>query len=111
MKKKWLIVIGSVFLMILIAACGSGEKNTATSGSQSGESSLINVGKETYAKSCLHCHGNDLKGKSGPALDNMNLTKQQIIDIIENGQGTMPGGLAKGKEEAIAEYLLSLQSK
>lgn len=52
-----------------------------------------------YQKSCAGCHGGDLGGQgSFPALAGTNLTVDEIVHIIEQGQGAMPPNLATGEE-------------
>jgi mono/diheme cytochrome c family protein len=73
------------------------------------ETSLASQGEEVYQKTCISCHGANLEGGAGPALNNITLSKEEIVEVIKNGRGQMPGNLAPGQEEAIAEYLLSQQ--
>lgn len=53
------------------------------------------------AATCLACHGSDLTGASGPSLRGIGdrMDKEQILNIIYNGQGDMPamGEAAKDK--------------
>lgn len=77
-----------------------------------GPTSELNMPASMQAANCIACHGADLRGTSGaPNLrDLAHLTKEEIVDILVNGQGAgMPGGLVSGKEEKVAEYLLSIQ--
>lgn len=53
---------------------------------------------EASYKSCAGCHGANLEGVSGPALKGTALSADEILDIIENGRGTMPAGLKTGDE-------------
>lgn len=61
--------------------------------------------------SCIGCHGTDLRGVGvAPSLRDLgHLSEEEILDIIVNGVGTMPGGMANGKEEEVLDYLLSIQ--
>lgn len=112
---KWLLV--AFGLILVLTACGGGdgeapsgegEGENATTEETGGESSsLASQGEAAYQKSCISCHGANLEGGMGPALKGLNLSKEEIVDIIKNGKGSMPGNLAPGNEEAIAEYLLS----
>lgn len=67
--------------------------------------------EQVVQQSCIGCHGTDLAGGMGPGLLDMDLTQEELVDILVNGiPGTaMPAGTAQGNEEAVAEYLLSLQ--
>lgn len=104
-NKKWLLILVSITFILLLAACGGNDddtNNTATGGN-----AQASAGEEAYNQSCVSCHGNDLQGAAGPALTDLSLTKEEIVDVIQNGRPGMPGGLASGDEEAIADYLLS----
>jgi cytochrome c550 len=65
-----------------------------------------------YMQSCISCHGGDLRGVgTAPSLRNLeHLSKEEIIDVITNGRGGMPGNMAAGNEEAATEYLLTIQN-
>jgi cytochrome c550 len=71
------------------------------------ESEAVTI-DQFVTQSCGSCHGADLKGGFGPSIVGLTLTKEEIIEILVNGQGTMPPGQAKGNEEEVAEYLLTL---
>ncbi|MFO1444459.1 cytochrome c [Bacillus sp. Bva_UNVM-123] len=110
MKKKLL-----AFLMgtsLVLAACGGGtdtskEKDTGTT---TGGETTANAGdaQKFYDQKCSSCHGGNLEGGVGPALDKAGSTysKEDIENIIANGQGAMPAGLLKGDEASqVAEWL------
>jgi len=118
--KKWFLaaLFGSV---LALSACGSsndGEtgndhskdtgsntEKTATPGSEKVDSAEAEA---LYASKCSGCHGDDLSGVAAPGLQNVGskLSKEEIKQIIEKGKGTMPSGIAKGKEaEELAEWL------
>ena len=73
------------------------------------EKELSIPGDEAYTNSCAACHGADLSGAVGPALDTIGgkLSEEEIYDIIINGQGAMPGGIVERDEvaERIAKWL------
>ena len=108
MKKKLLAaVFGAV---LVLGACGGGgdkskEKEEAA---PSGETASVDAEKIVNNK-CIACHGGNLEGASGPALDKIGatLSEDEIHDVIVNGQGGMPGGIIKDEEEvtAVAEWL------
>lgn len=103
MKKAMLtLVFGSA---IFLAACGGGDdKEKADNGA-----TATPEGEEIAMKSCIMCHGGDLKGQaSAPAINDIGsrLSEEEILDIINNGKGTMPKGTAKGADaEAVAAWL------
>lgn len=101
-----------------LAACGDAEDTDTTTDSTPAESSEgtdsaattdVSAGEKVANASCVGCHGGDLTGAMGPDLTNTSLSKDEIIDVLVNGKGSMPPGTADGEEEAVAEYILSLQ--
>ena len=113
MKKKWLatFMIGSA---LMLGACGgddSGTEDTNTdTGSETTESGATADASEQVAQQrCGTCHGGNLQGMGNtPALNDIGsrLSEEEILNVIENGQGGMPGGLVKGEEaEALAAWL------
>src|SRR5690625_5765525 len=66
--KKWLVAIlfGTV---LTLGACGGGDDGADDNASPDGETVDTAAGEEVYKSSCASCHGGDLTGQSGPALD------------------------------------------
>jgi len=62
---------------------------------------------------CIACHGGDLSGgPAAPNLHGLSLSKDEIHDIIKNGQGGMPAFGSQIQDDQIdqlAEYILSLK--
>ncbi|MFP7255421.1 hypothetical protein CHH91_14300 [Virgibacillus sp. 7505] len=98
--KKLVLTGCSLMFMLFLAACGSSDDTAGTP-------------QEAYENNCAMCHGQDLSGgNGGPPLDNLGstYTKEELVDIMENGKGGMPAGQAEGEEaEKIAEWLLEQQ--
>lgn len=68
--------------------------------------------EESYANSCASCHGGDLTGGAGPDLTAVgaSLSEEEIETIINEGVGTMPGGLVDPEQSAeIAEWLSEMK--
>lgn len=125
-SKMWKVLFIALVMLALAACGGNGTDEETPDGTapgtteetpeqpeegtnETGETSLATQGEEAYQKSCISCHGANLEGRAGPALNNLTLSKEEIVDVIKNGRGSMPGNLAPGQEEAIADYLLSQQ--
>ena len=70
------------------------------------------LGVELYNVSCARCHGGDLEGGIGPALDatsntGLVLTDEQIGNVIQVGPGAMPafGQLTDAQVASLVDYL------
>ncbi|MDQ0207570.1 c-type cytochrome [Alkalicoccobacillus murimartini] len=97
-------------LLLFLAACGSAPELDSTITEQDPiETDLdinVDAAQETYATSCIRCHGGDLSGASGPSLIDNPFTPEEIKEIIENGQGTMPPiSLSDDDKENLANWL------
>ena len=61
-----------------------------------------------YKNNCASCHGQNLEGAVGPNLTQVGgkYTREQILEILKNGKGGMPGGLVKNDDaENVASWL------
>ncbi|MED3661371.1 cytochrome c [Ureibacillus sp. FSL K6-8385] len=91
--------------LIGLGACGNDEEGKKAEVNEE----LAAEGEKIVKSSCASCHGVDLTGDLGPNLHNLTLSKEQIMEVLRKGGKTMPPGTANGKEEAVAEYLLTLK--
>ncbi|KAB7706497.1 c-type cytochrome [Bacillus aerolatus] len=106
-KSLMALLIGS---SMALAACGGGDgDDKANEGNNDAGTETANArGEEVYKQSCLSCHGENLEGAVGPALDKVGAdhSKDDILNIIKNGQGQMPPNVVEGADaEAVAEWL------
>jgi len=98
----------TVFLSLLFIGCASKDDG---SGSDSGDN--LNCSEENGTllfQACAGCHGND--GDSRPSgSDDLNsavktLSDSDLMNILENGTGSMPApNLTPCEEEAVLLYL------
>ncbi|AIF43406.1 cytochrome c550 [Virgibacillus sp. SK37] len=61
-----------------------------------------------FEGNCASCHGADLSGGAGPDLTQVGsrLSAEEIQDVIINGKGSMPAGMATADEAKIlADWL------
>lgn len=61
---------------------------------------------------CAGCHleNGNAAGGVGPQLAGAGLAEEEVRNIVINGQGAMPGGLAAGEElDDVVAWVLSLQ--
>jgi cytochrome c551 len=98
--KKLALTGSSLVVILFLAACGNSDNTAETP-------------QEAFENNCAMCHGQDLSGgNGGPPLDNLGstYTKEELVDIMENGKGGMPAGQAEGEEaQKIAEWLQEQQ--
>ncbi len=70
-------------------------------------------GQAVVQKNCISCHGQNLEGMgSFPALNNVGsrLSEEEILNVIQNGQGGMPPNIVQGDDaKAAAAYLATLK--
>ncbi|WP_126428701.1 cytochrome c551 [Brevibacillus marinus] len=112
MKRISLALLAS-FLVLAVSACGGGEQTEQPNNNQpSAEQPSQNApsadaggfdaetAEATYQQRCIGCHGQNLEGVSGPALKDVGAryTQEEILAILNNGKGAMPGGLVSGEE-------------
>lgn len=124
--KKWLMAV--IFASLLaLAACGGGGSDDAEEPADTGtdteqpaeddatdDGATVDAGaaEEVYKKSCASCHGGDLSGGVGPDLTSVGseLSADQIETIINDGVGTMPGGLVSADDAALlADWLAEMK--
>lgn len=95
--KKMLLALG---LVVALSACGGGDEaapapeetapaDEAVTEEPAGDFDAT-AARSTYETSCISCHGGNLEGAMGPALAGEGHTAEQIVSVIQNGQGTMP---------------------
>lgn len=83
-------------------------------GDAGGETASVDVeaAEASYQQSCSSCHGGNLEGGGGPALDAIGatLSEDEILDAIENGRPGMPPGMLQGDEaQNVAAWLAEKQ--
>ncbi|WP_042477315.1 c-type cytochrome [Bacillus ndiopicus] len=109
-KRLMHVVLAGGLAVFGLAACGGNkakEEPTPPTNEQAGDT--VAVGESVAKANCIGCHGGDLTGSMGPSLHGLTLSKEEIVDILKNGKGNMPAGQAKGDEEAVADYILTLK--
>ncbi|WP_210365963.1 cytochrome c550 [Bacillus sp. REN3] len=110
-----LIMVMGIGLMFLLSFKGLGDAKQLADEKKGGGEKTEETAKanpeEFYQQTCAGCHGNQYEGVSGPALKKVGgkYSKDEIKDILINGKGSMPPGLASGKEEEMAEWLSKMK--
>lgn len=112
--RRTMLSVLLLLITITLMACGNsneeGSSIEASTASQNYDPELIAEGEETVKTSCILCHGRDLKGDMGPSLFNLQLTEEEIREILVKGKGSMPPIIANGKEDAVIAYLMTLKN-
>lgn len=75
-------------------------------------------GEQIYQQLCANCHGEDLSGALGPALDAGSNSASQPDEFLRlailRGRGSMPsfsGSLEQGQVETLIGYLREVQQR
>jgi mono/diheme cytochrome c family protein len=72
------------------------------------------AGRAAYAKACESCHGPEGHGGTAPALVPFTLELSELIAIVRQGIGVMPGiprdRISDEEISAIRDYLVSLKN-
>ena len=105
MQKKLLAAIFGAVLVL--GACGGGDKAKEEAPATDGDVATVDA-EAIVQTSCITCHGGNLEGASGPALDKIGaeMSEAEIHDVIINGQGGMPAKIIEGEDaDAVAKWL------
>jgi cytochrome c551 len=122
MKRFPLSVVAAVLVFSLAACGGGGQQAQPPANQPAGEQPATEPPATTapsgsydaataealYKNTCAGCHGQTLEGAVGPNLQKVGgkLSKDQILEVVNNGRGSMPPGLAKGADaETLAAWL------
>ncbi|CAH0122221.1 MULTISPECIES: cytochrome c [unclassified Paenibacillus] len=114
-KYKLVWVIAAIAaLLITVTACGAKSKppetQTPAPGGETGTPSATVDADAIVKQNCISCHGGNLEGGVGPSLQAVGgkYDRNQIHDIIANGQGGMPpfqDKLSADEISAVADWL------
>lgn len=97
---------------IQLAEENDGEEVTEENGEDGDDGETTEDPEAIYANSCSSCHGDDMSGSVGPDLTAVggDHSADEIEEIINNGQGSMPPGTAGPEEaEVLADWLSEMK--
>jgi len=106
-----LIAVLGILAVIAFSFVGANQRTAILNPDEAntGEELTIDDADEIYQNKCATCHGSDLSGSdSVPDLTQIGneLDQEEIMDIIINGMGQMPPGMADPDEaEILGEWL------
>lgn len=116
MKRVWGFVAAGA-LTVALSACAGGQEAQPPAGQPATETPAPAQGNATYdaataeaayKNKCASCHGQNLEGIVGPNLTAVGskYSREQILEIIEKGKGSMPPGMLAGADaDAVAAWL------
>lgn len=100
MKKLFFaLLMGSI---LTLTACGSSSDKASNGGTTEVD------GEKVAKQKCISCHGNQLNNGSAPDISKIGSKKseEEILKVLEDGQGSMPGGIVSGDEaKEVAKWL------
>lgn len=109
----YLIMVLGLVLVFFLGIKGIGDaKEIAKEKEGGGAEQVEEFNPEEYANtSCISCHGENLEGQGSiPSLHGTGLSKDEIADILANGQGGMPGGLVPADNiDEMADWIANLK--
>lgn len=111
-----IIALLGVLAVVIISFVGIGQRddlaNEGQNGEETQEGETAGSEEEIFQANCAACHGADLSGGAGPDLTQVGskYSAEEIAEIIQEGLGSMPGGLVQGEEQtALAEWLSEME--
>ncbi|GAA0441052.1 cytochrome c [Virgibacillus sp. AGTR] len=111
-----LIALVGILAVIVIAFIGLDQRKDIQQAEEGGgeqaeeaqEGETTDDPEAIFETNCASCHGADLSGGMGPDLTKVGseLSQEEIQNVIKNGQGQMPPGMATDAEaEVLAKWL------
>ncbi|KGX88903.1 cytochrome c550 [Pontibacillus litoralis] len=112
-----MIAVIGITMMIIVSFVALNQAEKAEEAKENGGEQQQEEGassgdpEEIFQQNCASCHGSDLSGGAGPPLKGVGskLSEEDIANVIQNGQGTMPPGLISGEEKDSVSKWLSEQ--
>lgn len=105
-----IIAIIGIFTVIVLSYVGVNQREAIQNPEAAAETTeTANAPEDIYKNSCAMCHGAELSGGSAPELVQIGskYSKDEIVDIINNGIGSMPAGMAPPQQaDVLAEWLV-----
>lgn len=113
MKKTYMItgfnIILAVCLVFLLFVYEGPKQSQPVSAKGSVTASASGDAEDIVGKNCITCHGDQLQGGGGPALNKIGskYDQSEIENIIKNGKNGMPAGVISGDDVTVVAKWLS----
>ncbi|MFD1038504.1 cytochrome c550 [Virgibacillus byunsanensis] len=115
-----LIALIGILLVIVLSSIGINQRETIQQDEEGGkeqqeeaqDGETSDDPEAIFESNCASCHGADLSSGSAPDLTQVgnDYSKEDIQDIIINGKGSMPPGMATDDQaEVLAEWLSEMK--
>lgn len=104
-----IIAIIGICTVIILSYVGVNQREAIQNPDAAAEAIEAASPEDIYKNSCSACHGAELSGGSAPDLVEIGskLSEAEIVDIINNGIGSMPPGMATPPQaEELAKWLV-----
>ncbi|MDL4841517.1 cytochrome c550 [Aquibacillus rhizosphaerae] len=108
-----IIAVLGILTMIVLSIVGLDQQDDIAQGDDESSEEEVLTDPQEIVQSCIGCHGNDLQGANGPSLQQVGskYSAEEILNIIQNGKGTMPPGVVEGEEAEILSEWLATEKK
>jgi len=113
------IAIIGIFAVVIFSSLGvsqradiENEGENGGNGEETEEVAEVAEPEEVFQNNCASCHGDDLSGGAGPDLTSVGSdhSEEDILTVIQEGQGSMPPGLIEGEEaDEVAAWLAEME--
>ncbi|MFD1850255.1 cytochrome c550 [Oceanobacillus bengalensis] len=108
-----IIAVIGVLAVIIISYVGADQRealqNEEEGGTEVAEGEVSTDPEAVFSNNCAACHGADLSGGMGPDLTTIGskYSSDEIVSIIQNGQGGMPAVQMPAEEASLLADWLS----
>lgn len=112
MKKTYMITGFNIILagcLVFLLFVYEGPKKSQPVSSNGTVTASAGNAEDIVGKNCITCHGDQLQGGAGPALNKIGSKYKQneIEHIIKNGKNGMPSGVISGGDVTVVAKWLS----
>lgn len=99
------LATGLLLALPIATGCGGDSGSVARSGSTDGQA--------LYESECGACHGSTGEGRGATAVNDLDISFDELVDVISNGARGMPkfsSVLNSAQAEAVASYIFTIQA-